>query len=576
MSYACHYESDGKKYKRHSTYRRRRRNLHVMSSGVLASWILAIQTIFRVTTMSGTISFLEVVEISAFNILHHSQQQRHASIKSRSRLTSLLMTRPPAQCFVHNCFNRGDDNGFRFINNSFHNSIKYLPRQNHHRTGTLSVTNNMDIVDAEFIPIDDNSNKDENLNNNISSQPRRSATAIRSDKSLLDMSFELDDEFMNSRIPFIDTTVATDIGNRGNNADAAATAMTKNNYIDVKLAFMVTLDNVQYGIGIPYDTAAAITYEQPDGTIEYVSPDIELDGSGTSSDDDMTELIAIMATQLQEYIGTDVQLQHTPRVLTIAGNIDQYTKDWEKTLLPQAINATKLLDTLTNTAKLKDNKSPNDDDDDDSDDPELAFFHNLMREELGQAEYDKIMNDDNIDDSENEEMQELLKLFEVPFGTSTSSNSNSNSSNEEETMKELLSTLLSPEEDYENAKKAFGLLDPQETDSSGSMKNNTNGYMALKLISYMFANGKSYSLVQLLQPYVIVGKYILPSSSSSTNTPNNEDEMEEDNLNTYTSEDAMGYFELLLPEEEQIVIPRLEAVCSEDLQKANLQFQNKK
>ena len=578
MCDTCQYDCDDTH--RRVVTNRRLRNME-RTSGILllssSAWIVILQTILlSISKMSGSAQFVAVVEVSAFHILHQPQQQRHISTISRRHrrsIPSLSLIAPSS--FFYSPYSSKTDNTRSHMDGSFRTSKQYLPKKDRRYMVKLSATSNLNIVDAEFIPIDD-SNKDGNMNDNVPSQQQKSETTIRSDKSLLDMSFELDDEFMNSRIPFIDTTVPTDTGSRsrGSNTEAGGTTMTKNNYIDVKLAFMVTLDNVQYGIGIPYDAAAAITCEQPDGTIEYVSPDIEVDGSGSNSDDDMTELIAIMATQLQEYIGADVQLQHTPRVLTISGNIDQYTKDWERTLLPQAINATQLLDTLTTTAKTTDAKN-NDDVDDDNDDPELAFFHNLMREELGQAEYDKIMNDDTDGDDESEEMQELMKLFEAPLGASSNGRSN-----EEETMKEMLSTLLTPEQELENAKKTFGLLDPQQPDYTGSSGSNStaNGYMALKLISYMFANGKSYSLVQLLQPYVIVGKYALSSSSSSNDNndenPNGEDDdIEDDDRNTNYSESAMGYFELLLPEEEQIVIPRLEAVCSEDLQKANLQFQ---
>ena len=453
-------------------------------------------------------------------------------------------------------------------NNQNNNSNK----SNHNHNSN----HNMDIIDAELIPFEDsNTGTTVDIHSDMVSsqlppppQPAAAtatATTIRPNKSLLDLSFELDEEFMNSRIPFVDTTVPTDTGSKrdsSSNEAMVTTTITKNNYIDVKLAFMVTLDNVQYGIGIPYDTAAAITYEQPDGTIEYISPDEPMDDNNNddNKNNDMTELIAIMATQLQEYIGTDVQLQHTPRVLTISGDIQKYTKDWEQTLLPQAINATLLLETLvappkTTTGIRNEKGVSDDDDDDDDDDPQLAFFHNLMKEELGQAEYDKIMNDDD----ESEEMQELMKLFDSPLG------GNDNDAIDDAAMNELLSTLMTPEQELEKAKKSFGLLDPQ----AGT---NSNGYMALKLISYMFANGKSYSLVQLLQPYVIVGKYVLVSSSTRFDNDDNVDDSTEGNGISAPNESAVGYFELLLPDEESIVIPRLEAVCSAELQQSNLQF----
>jgi hypothetical protein len=100
-------------------------------------------------------------------------------------------------------------------------------------------------------------------------------------------------------------------------------------------------------------------------------------------------------------------------------------------------------------------------------------------------------------------------------------------------------TLLTPEKDYETAKETLGIRENLEHEG-----------VALKLISYIFANGKTYSLVQLLQPYAMVGRYVLDN------------------------ENGEGNFELLSPEEEQIILPRLEDICQQDLEKANLRFEN--
>jgi hypothetical protein len=415
------------------------------------------------------------------------------------------------------------------------------------------------IVDAEFTTIDSNNNNserttitNENNINDTSEQDQRetsheSKESLIASKSLFDLSFELDREFMESRIPFLDTTVPTTTTNSDDTNTNLDGSSKKNNYIDVKLAFMVTLDDAQYGIGIPYDTAAAITYEQPDGTIEYISPDTIVRESNNDNDDDTDsssmELIAIMATQLQEHVGNDLQLQHTPRVLTIVGPIDTYTKDWKTTLIPKPINATDLVDALRNNNDIATTQN--------SDENQLDYFHEFMKKELGQEEYDKTMNEDiDIDDDDNIEMKEMLKLFQVP---GLSNNIDDDDNDNDDSMNELFSTLLTPEKEYEYAKEKFGLLEKVEQD----------GYAALKLISYMFANGKSYSLVQLLQPYVIVGKYVIESS---------EDNDDDDNDNNYNQE-VVGHFELLLPEEEQLIIPQLETICYDDLQKANLRFQ---
>ncbi len=585
MSHIYSYDHCNHHSLRGATNQRPRRKLRSGTSIVSIMFMMVVVT----TTMSPStgIQVSLVGVVSAFHIRHYPhEQQRHISVLTRRKRQSFLLLCLPQITTIPTsaCLTTGSSHCRHWNDNvvTGHDSLQHSLQQPYRRMVSLlaaTTKNNMDILDAELIPFEDENTGttvDKNIDHNDMAssqppppQPATTTTTIRPNKSLLDLSFELDEEFMNSRIPFVDTTVPTDTGSStigkrdssssssSSNEAMATTTITKNNYIDVKLAFMVTLDNVQYGIGIPYDTAAAITYEQPDGTIEYISPDVRMDGNNNNDDnDDMTELIAIMATQLQEYIGTDVQLQHTPRVLTISGNMDQYTKDWERTLLPQAINATLLLETLVATPNTSTGDRNEKGDSDDDDDPQLAFFHNLMKEELGQAEYDKIMNDDD----ESEEMQELMKLFDSPLGTN-------DNTIDDAAMNELLSTILTPEQELENAKKSFGLLDPQAGTSN-------NGYMALKLISYMFANGKSYSLVQLLQPYVIVGKYVLVTSSTRSDNDDNVDDSTEDDGITEPNENVVGYFELLLPDEESIVIPRLEAVCSAELQQSNLQFRS--
>jgi hypothetical protein len=168
-------------------------------------------------------------------------------------------------------------------------------------------------------------------------------------KNLFDLSLDADPDFIDSRIPFI---------------DYSSKSGTAPSYIDVKLAFMADLDGVQYGIAIPFDSAAALTLEKEDGSVQYLSPDL----------DDNEELMAIMATQLQEHVGPDLRLKRTPRVLTISGPLDKYTADWKEKLLPDPIEPNELMGKI-----------------DDGD--EIEFFHKFMRDELGEDEYQKTLNE---------------------------------------------------------------------------------------------------------------------------------------------------------------------------------------
>jgi hypothetical protein len=330
-----------------------------------------------------------------------------------------------------------------------------------------------DIVDVDFVPVDrgSSSRKAEQTNKDLLSDERP--------KSLFDLSLEADPDFLETRIPFVD--------NGGSGTGGVSC-------IDVKLAFMAELDNVQYGIGIPFDAVVALTLEKEDGSVQYLSPDL----------DENEELMEIMAGQLKEQLGDNFRLMRTPRVLTITGPLDEYTKDWKTKLVPKSIQASELMSK-----------------DHDDEEEELAAFHKFMRDELGDEEYEKTLNEPPDD-----ELKELMKLFEIPgLGTKIG---------DKEGVDEMLASLMNPQDDFDKAKEALGAT---SLDHEG---------VAIKLISYVFAWGKSYSLVKLLNPYAIVGRYVADEKSPR--------------------------FELLSPSEEQIVLPRLEQVCKQDLELAGLQL----
>jgi hypothetical protein len=330
-----------------------------------------------------------------------------------------------------------------------------------------------EFVDVDFVPVE----RDENAS---SRQDSQDFFPDEKSRNLFDLSLESDPDFLNTRIPFVDGSGRSENGV---------------NCIDVKLAFMAELDKVQYGIAIPFDSAVALTFEKEDGTVQYLSPDL----------DDNEELMEIMAVQLKEHVGEDLRLMRTPRVLTVSGPLAEYTKDWKTKLIPKPIEPKDLL-------------SRSDDAD------ELADFHKFMREELGEEEYLKAINETPDED----EMNSLLHLFEVPgIGDKR---------DDDEGMQDMLRNLFSPQVDFEEAKNELGLANLEHEG------------VALKLISYVFASGKSYSLVKLLNPYAIVAKYVTDSG------------------------DQNGRFELLTPAEEEIVLPRLEQACKKDLELAGLKL----
>ncbi|GAX09398.1 hypothetical protein FisN_6Lh229 [Fistulifera solaris] len=290
-------------------------------------------------------------------------------------------------------------------------------------------------------------------------------------KSLMDLSLEADPEIMNARIPFFENE----------------------NYIDVKLAFMAELDGVTYGIGVPFDPSVALVIESNnDGdAAQFLSPD----------DDENEELMQLMAAQLHEHLGKDLQLKRTPRVLTVDGPLNNYTRNWENQILPRPFTAKELMER----------------DEQDT----VEYFLQVMKEELGEEEFQKTMNgeDEDVDD-------ELMALFDIPgLGN-----------DDEEGLEELIKSMLDedPDEQLKELER-FGKVEGEET---------------LKLVGYIIPGGKSYTLVQLLRPYVIVGRYI--------------------------QDDVENRFELLSPDEALVVEPRLAEVCRKDLEKSGLSLSSGK
>ena len=281
-------------------------------------------------------------------------------------------------------------------------------------------------------------------------------------KSLLDLSLELDPQWKEARIPFCDG----------------------NSMIECHLSFCVDLNGITYGIGVPCEPAVAITFEEG-GKTTYMDPQ------------EHEELVEIMASKLQELVGDDVFLKKTPKILTIAGNLDKYTANWEEELFSETADRETLMD--------------------DSNEG-LDFFYDFMRRELGEEEFQKTLQESREDPTID---KEILDLFNVPgLG---------DQANDVEGIQEMLQNML--DEDQDSQFQDLG----EDLEHEG---------VALKLVGFNFNDGKSYTLVKLLKPFTVVGKYV----------------QDEDDLR----------FDLLTPDEEKLVIPRLEKVCQQELEDAGL------
>lgn len=360
----------------------------------------------------------------------------------------------------------------------------YAPAPRHKLSTVWMASPSDNFMDVEFertVPESDQGSNSTTTANKSKSKKKESSKKSKkttntsdedvNEKSLFDISLDSDPRWKEVRIPFVDHQ--------------------HQRMIDGKLAFVVEVEGVTYGIAVPFDHAAAITVEDTDGSIRNMSPD----------DDDNEEIMEIMATQLHEQLSEDLALKRTPRILTIVGDLDQYTKDWKTDLIPDSVDVKDLLD--------------------DSDE-DLQFFHDFMKRELGEEEYERTMAEPATQDSIPDE---IMELFDVPgLGERE---------DDIDGMEEMVKSLLN------------------EDDPMGTMRETLNASnlehdgVALKLISYIFRNGKSYSLVKLLKPVALVGKSV---------------------------KDAEGdiQFELLTPEEEELVIPKLESICRSDLEEAGL------
>jgi hypothetical protein len=285
-----------------------------------------------------------------------------------------------------------------------------------------------------------------------------------------------------------------------------------NDYIDGKLAFTVALEGIQYGIAVPFDDPVAIVQEitknndDNDDDNTSSSEVIYIDPDNYEAEDEHQELMEIMAAQVQDQLGEEFQLRKTPKVLTISGGLGKITDHWERDLMPKSATIEELMEQ------------------DMEEDEEIAEFYQFMKQELGEEEFEKTMKEELT-----EEDKEMAKFFDIPgLGT------------QKDDLVGLEAMMQSIADDVENLNENDGV-----EEAAKEFQPNTDG-VSLKLIGFNFADGsgKSYSLVKLLQPYVLIGKYI---------------EEQEDIR-----------FELLTPEEEQVLIPKLEELCQEDLQAAGL------
>jgi hypothetical protein len=301
-----------------------------------------------------------------------------------------------------------------------------------------------------------------------------------SEKTLLDLALEANPEFQEIRVPFCDKDQQV---------------------INCKLALTAELDGNVYGIGVPFGHAVVVTIEQPDGMVLALDPD----------DEDNAEILEIMAGALAKYLSKDLKLKKTPSVLTIEGDLDHYTKDWQTEILGKPIDAATLVD--------------------DSDDSMESFFA-FMKDELGEDEFQQTMDED-FDMNDVDDIDPSLREFFEVAGLGTAAG-------DLEGMEEIMTGLMSLDDASLDKSSLEESLEAPFKAISTDLEHNG---IALKLVGFNFRNGNIYSLVKPLKAYTLVGKM---------------------------SDDDGLRFNLLTKEESKLVIPRLQDVCRADLKKAGL------
>lgn len=387
-------------------------------------------------------------------------------------------------------------------------SVSGLQRT-YHVVRALKDSSKKDFVDVDFERVGSDALErdayDQSANSIDSSQMKGS------NQNLFDLSLNADRRWTTTRIPFC----------RGDE------------YIDAKLAFMVELEGVQYGIAVPFDDAVAIIVQernqdngQNDKTVSvtYVDPD------KYDEMDEYQELMEIMAAQVQKELGEEFMLRKTPKVLTISGDLSRITENWEQTLLGKPAPAEDFLKSLQLGEE--------------SLDEDISDFMAFMRKELGDEEFEKTWREEPDEDE-----KLLAKLFDVPGLGDRKDDAGG--------LEELIRSM---EDDLDDEKGIDAQAKQFEPDTGG---------LSLKLISFEFPNSaKSYSLVKLLEPFVLVGKYCEVDGTPGF-TVSGEDANEE-----LVVKDVR--FELLSSDEERLLIPKLESLCQKDLADAGLSFLNNK
>mmetsp|Transcript_25753 Transcript_25753/g.31742 ORF Transcript_25753/g.31742 Transcript_25753/m.31742 type:complete len:431 (+) Transcript_25753:136-1428(+) len=374
-----------------------------------------------------------------------------------------------------------------------------------HSTTKINNQKDNDIIDAEFYSNNDNQNENDfqttTFTNNQKTSPLQASLA------------SVEPKLSSLAIDFIDPLY---------------TSSNQQRFIPCRMAFTIKVDDQEYVLGTPVDTQVAIYVEDSKtNTASFLDPDEE-------ENIEIMERVASIFEQKYQHLSSPlssplsssstavddtnnniqtIRFKRTPRTLTVEGDLSTITGNWKN-------DENKKINEVTNIAKdiLKEIEKNDDSIDDDS------YFDDFFTKELGKNFKQDALNswdEDNLDQEE----RELFDLFNVPgLGTEQ---------NDDVGIKDLLQEVFDGQDE---------LLAKEEEE-----KSNRQTEAGLRLVGFTDKNeGKIYSLVQLLQPMILVGK-IHPSLEMDQRMLLSQDEAEE-------------------------IIPLLEKEFQEDFQKAGLKL----
>eukprot|EP00566_Odontella_aurita_P018487 CAMPEP_0113600400 /NCGR_PEP_ID=MMETSP0015_2-20120614/42684_1 /TAXON_ID=2838 /ORGANISM="Odontella" /LENGTH=326 /DNA_ID=CAMNT_0000508649 /DNA_START=273 /DNA_END=1251 /DNA_ORIENTATION=- /assembly_acc=CAM_ASM_000160 len=241
-------------------------------------------------------------------------------------------------------------------------------------------------------------------------------------KTLVDLSLDSDPEMKDVLVEFVEFLPS---GNQ--------------KFIDCKLPFTVDLDGVTYAVGTPNDAMVAVITDDENGETIMLDAD----------DDSKEEIFQIAAAALVKYIGEDLRLKRTPRILTVEGDLNSYTDKWTQ-------------EERVSTEDLLMTEEEND-----------QFLDDFFRDELGPNYEEEFL----VNEQSNEKAQKLMDLFNVPG-------------------------LGTEKDDDEGIRKMFDEM-VSGIDISSDEVDNTK---ALPLFPFTGPDDKTYALVQITHPMLLIGK----------------------------------------------------------------------